>query len=130
MDVVVRRMDFPKDCLGCRLCLHTNRGLFCAGLQKYIGIICGKRQPSCPLDPLYEHGRLIDADKLNYKTVQFYHKELQRSGVPHKVIEDVDIHQAPTVLPSSHLQVRNDCNSIIDIAKAKGIWIEDGEKNE
>ena len=121
MDVVVRGMDFPKDCLDCQLCLHTNKGIFCAGLHKYIGIICGKRQPECPLDPLYEHGRLIDADMLNYKTVQFYHEDLQRPGIRHNVVEDVDIHQAHTVLPPSNLQVRTGCSSIKDMAVQKGI---------
>ena len=55
MGIYIPRMEMPTDCCTCKLRFATG----CCG-----SLPANMRHPACPLVPVPEHGRLIDADSL------------------------------------------------------------------
>ena len=62
MSILIKGMDLPKGCLSCDFCNPFVEEPYCRRLmQRANGVT---RLPACPLIPIPDHGRLIDADKL------------------------------------------------------------------
>lgn len=65
MSILIKGMEIPKSCYFCPM---TNDGFYlCKANNPYRQLEddCEERRPSwCPLVPVPEHGRLIDADSL------------------------------------------------------------------
>ena len=79
MSVYIKDMEMPKSCEDCRFC--ENDGVpWCCVMRRYIDEI------SCPLIPVPEHGRLIDADAL--------------IATERETFEDYHISEAPTIIPA------------------------------
>ena len=79
MSVYIRGMEMPKDWYSCPF----SNGA--AGCKLQDNIVCAKvyKEHTCPLIPVPDHGRLIDADKL-----------------PWYLVDARDILDAPTVIPA------------------------------
>lgn len=106
MSVLVKGMEMPKNCNVCnfhmlRFCCAADKDL----AEKDTRPLIERRPESCPLVPVPEHGRLIDADKLHEAT---YHRAFEtdddtmwQSGcwVRYRAIEQVQDNQ-PTVIPA------------------------------
>lgn len=68
MSVLIKGMEMPKRCGGCP-CFHAENPMYCQAVKadknKKIIAPYGKPRPDwCPLVPVPDHGRLIDADAL------------------------------------------------------------------
>ena len=74
MSVLIKGMEMPHSCIGCRFCEHGSINewdLYCGINHKHIGnwddkhINNGWRRPDCPLVEVpTPHGPLVDADAL------------------------------------------------------------------
>ena len=107
MGVYIKGMEMPTNCLGCRfLELSPEHGDFCV-LTKQVHFRFKNRPNDCPLVPVPDHGRLIDADAL--KTM--WDDEIAR--LLEKGIEYLDYHvstlfsdfkndadKMPTIIPA------------------------------
>lgn len=74
MSVLIKGMEMPKNCHECRL--YEGDIYYCSAADKEIDILDsseGKCQ-FCPLVPVPQHGRLIDADALRAK---MYHEAFE-----------------------------------------------------
>lgn len=62
MSVLVKGMEIPKSCRDCGI---EQEGFWCGALDGYQNTRCftNERREDCPLVPVPEHGRLIDADE-------------------------------------------------------------------
>lgn len=99
-DLLIKGMEMPESCADCyfkyvMLNTHVKCELFG---RKFLEINETGRLPDCPLVPVEEHGRLIDADELKFW--------LRESYVPcildsYKYVIDDDINEAPTIIPAS-----------------------------
>lgn len=79
MSVLIKGMEMPKSCFYCPfrekinpddyVCLALNREF-----EETFTLIAGKRHRSCPLVPVPDHGRLIDAYALS-EMLEKYKKE-------------------------------------------------------
>ena len=65
MSVYIRGMEMPPSCCACNLCTKYlfETPPFCDVTMKRIKD-WSKRSDDCPVIPVPDHGRLIDADKL------------------------------------------------------------------
>ena len=94
--VYIKGMAMPTDCIHCRfrgfggiqnekvVCSFTGRNAFINTVERF---------DDCPLVPVPDHGRLIDADALKEN---WFLTELGN-----KVIEVQEIDAAPTIIPAS-----------------------------
>lgn len=68
MSIYIKGMEMPKSCWSCPFSVHhdpdTDRCLITGMLYETTWARFSDRQPACPLVPVPEHGRLIDADAL------------------------------------------------------------------
>lgn len=69
MGIYIKGMKLPPTCFFCPFRNKTNPDdVFCLALnvefEETYALITGKRYKDCPLIPVPDHGRLIDADKL------------------------------------------------------------------
>lgn len=69
MSILIKGMEIPKSCKDCKVYEPMDNGcwgFFCALAGKCLGekedILSDGRDADCPLVPVPEHGRLIDAD--------------------------------------------------------------------
>lgn len=77
MGVYIKGMDMPTDCIFCPM--FHGAWTMCSVLNKTTGV--RGRPDDCPLVPVPDHGRLIDADK-----------------IPERYVEVRDL--APTIIPA------------------------------
>lgn len=113
MSVLIKGMEMPHSCVGCRFCEHGSINewdLYCGIDNKHIGnwddkhINNGWRRPDCLLVEVpTPHGHLIDADALHKAT---YHRAFETDGdtkwqsgcwVRYRAIEQVQDSQ-PTII--------------------------------
>jgi hypothetical protein len=89
MAVLIEGMEMPKSCKECKFWSITS----C--IASYQG------EKSCPLIKVQEpHGRLIDADALNY-TMLYKENWMRGTGVEAPAVWRKDIDAAPTIIPAS-----------------------------
>ena len=66
MSVIIKGMEMPKNCVECKLSDHISP-TECPIYSIEKGDYWDKRYKYCPLVEIPPHGRLIDADALDYK---------------------------------------------------------------
>lgn len=93
MSVYIKGMEMPKKCIHCELQTYGLCGVQC---DKDISraVMDSVRDTDCPLIPVPDHGRLIDADalkKMHHWTDDYYEIEY---------VEVEDIDAAPTIIPA------------------------------
>ena len=110
MDILIKGMEMPKSCNGCKLATHyfTNthkvRCFINAEMREAEDI---ESRPSwCPLVELPEHGRLIDADALKNSVADMRMEKPLRNGAK-QVIEIGElfgriIDDAPTIVEANN----------------------------
>lgn len=101
-DIVIHGMDVPKLCCECPLKESMyDVGYICLPRKEPIKVNHHKGiDDACPLLPLPEgHGRLIDADKLNY-TMLYKENWMRGTGVEAPAIWKSDIDAADTIVPA------------------------------
>ena len=65
MDVLIKNMEMPSSCVGCKLVQRYRYSDECQYLHKKIAH--NGRLKYCPLVEVPKHGRLVEADKLQAK---------------------------------------------------------------
>lgn len=106
MSVYIKGFEMPKSCNECRFFVDA----WCYALEvddwrnAYNKPQEGKRLDGCPLIPVPDHGRLIDADAL-------FKKARYRMGIKPGGIDEVeafiraaDLLDAPTIIPAEEGQ--------------------------
>lgn len=94
MSILIRGMEMPKNCKSCRFCGFGGRTgelnvcMFTGESQPTLSV---ERMSKCPLIELQPHGRLIDADKIEY--VQ------SENGCLDDYAYRYDISEMPTIIP-------------------------------
>lgn len=106
--IYIPGIDMPKSCNECRFFVDA----WCYALEvddwrnAYNKPQEGKRLDGCPLIPVPDHGRLIDADALlRHKGVRDYKYDYETGNV-YVEIDDIcgAIDNAPTVIPAEEGQ--------------------------
>ena len=70
MSVYIKGMEMPTGCLSCDFCNPFVEEPYCRRLmQRAKG---AARLPNCPLIPVPDHGRLIDADEADSRYVPYF----------------------------------------------------------
>ena len=109
MSVYIKGMEMPKSCFECKLLDYTDtykcRVRF-ESLAREHGINIS-RPDWCPLIPVPDHGRLIDADALVHS---YYHAPSFHNLC--KAIND-----APTIIPADHI---GDANEMVADKEGEG----------
>lgn len=101
MSVLIKGMEMPKSCFDCTMESVCNRwALHDAEWQKT------NRDEDCPLVPVPEHGRLIDADTLTKMCQEMQSIEWNNKASPYSWAYayesfESDIDNAPTIIPAS-----------------------------
>ena len=96
MNILIKGMEMPKDCIKCPFCLFADGQWKCLvdGSHADFGGTC--RPQRCPLVPVQKHGRLIDAD--------WVRNDIDEKR-PGRIYEDAwaltIIEYAPTIIPAS-----------------------------
>ena len=100
MSVLIRGVEMPKSCRACHLKMNCDdcEGLecVCVPLHQQIGylddLLTDKCRDDCPLIPVPEHGRAIDADELKtaFPCGESVRTECVRATIDH----------APTIIPA------------------------------
>ena len=62
MSILIKGMEMPKNCEECAIKSWDTEDYVCP--FSGVSTLCISRQDDCPLIPVPEHGRLIDADAL------------------------------------------------------------------
>ena len=91
----------PKCCGMCNAFFEKGDGFSCTITDTEVERLWYKRNKDCPLVEIpSKHGDLIDRDSLQKQShvIEEYHPELQRQGVPKKVIYIEDVVKAPTII--------------------------------
>ena len=94
MSVLIKGMEMPQNCYWCPLrasCVFR--------------IYLEERPYDCPLIPVPDHGRLIDADALHYSRVAIWHNDSTMPmggyvGGMNAVVMSAEINNAPTIIPA------------------------------
>ena len=98
MGVYAKDMKMPKSCLSCPLQGGTAD---CRLTQKTYNWGLSERPSDCPLVPVPEHGRLIDADALErdvQKRLLICDKNDNQFQRPYEVMRAIAL--APTIIPA------------------------------
>ena len=73
MDILIKGMEMPKYCRGCRFESSSIHGQYCIVTKRHTRLDDNeygiKRHISCPLVALPEHGNLIDGDKASTQII-------------------------------------------------------------
>ena len=99
MSILIKDMEMPKSCMNCIFCGFAGANCELAlcqitgNAQKHIPY---SKMPDCPLVSVPPHGRLIDADELEY------HADNVRDpmGRTEKTVMWEKIKAAPTIIPA------------------------------
>ena len=100
MSILIKGMEMPKTCYDCHLCEQTDyyASPYCRVSDDddmmSINEIRAKRRDNCPLIPVPDHGRLIDADAL-LEDIRKHSASYFADDFAH---EWVDV--APTIIPA------------------------------
>ena len=96
MSILIRDMEMPKNCAECKMwciceCLNDFEDFesICYAVED--GDLV--RDKNCPLIELPPHGRLIDADRIEYENVYF-----EDVGESYEIVGKDDINELPTVI--------------------------------
>lgn len=93
-DVLIRNMKLPENCDDCEYEFACGYGQHIDGYKMLKG-----RPERCPFIILPPHGRLIDADALNYKML-YKENWMRGTGVEAPAVWKKDIEDAPTIIPA------------------------------
>ena len=97
MGVYIKGMKMPKGCASCPLYNDECFGAYkCEAAQSWGSDT--ERASGCPLVPVPKHGRLIDADALEYEEA-YLNGHYELGDV--EIVTRKDIESAPTVIPAS-----------------------------
>ena len=99
MGIYIRGMEMPKSCDTCPMNLRDLVGQLCCRAESCI-VLRKKNQERpdwCPLVPVPPHGRLIDADALNY-TMLYKEDWMRGTGIEALAVWKNDIENAPTII--------------------------------
>lgn len=101
MGIYIKGTEMPTSCFYCPFREKVNPDDYvCMALNKEFeetfSLIVGKRHKDCPLVPVPDHGRLIDADALEYRADNVR----DPMGRTEKTVMWRYIQNAPTVVPS------------------------------
>ena len=106
MSVLIKGMKMPQNCMLCPFCVEEAdpaNGEMCMVTGTLMPPCTRERLDNCPLVPVPEHGRLIDADKLindgEYHEVPIFDTDGSWDDNI-KCIEVDDIVNAPTIIPA------------------------------
>ena len=107
MSVLIKGMEMPGSCYYCPFAdgswgyspPHKKRCLISGKDMPVDERYVQKNQPVCPLVPVPPHGRLIDADKLDYSNTDL---------LGNHIVYMVDIEDAPTIIPASTAEEKVD----------------------
>ena len=105
MGVYITGMEMPKNCEECQ-CSYWTEGVhhdYCQAVGYDTEIHYGEkdRPQWCPLIEIPEpHGRLIDADALNYSML-YKENWMRGTGIEAPAVWRKDIDAAPTIIPAS-----------------------------
>lgn len=111
MSTLIKGMEMPTSCFYCPFHEKVNPDDYvCMALNKEFeetfSLIVGKRHKDCPLIPVPEHGRLIDADALDDILADQSEDAYNRTHAPRSweralsAMRDY-LDGAPTVIPAS-----------------------------
>ena len=99
MGIYIKGIEMPKSCESCP-CKTADAfgGLGCQATG-YIPLRKANqdRPDNCPLVPVPPHGKLIDADTLNY-TMLYKENWMSRTGVEALAVWKKDIDASPTII--------------------------------
>ena len=98
-------IEMPRCCNKCPLFVYEGIGICVCRVLPAIedGEILKpwkNRRKECPLKAVQEHGRLIDADALNY-TMLYKENWMSGTGVEAPAVWKKDIDASPTIIPAS-----------------------------
>ena len=107
MKLYVEEKDMPPNCAECKAEGHYENsygdeyGFFCPfGYKAYTsGTRDTKRLDNCPLIPVPEHGKLIDADTLGMTDFEIVMCNGDYKELAKMILEKIE--NAPTVIPAS-----------------------------
>jgi len=94
MGVYIKGMEMPTNCMLCPLCVEEAdpaNGEMCMVTGTLMPPCTRERLDNCPLVPVPQHGRLIEADRLK----EVFHRNVA-SGEAFDQLIDI----APTILPA------------------------------
>ena len=99
MSILIKGMEMPENCASCDIACGFYLDL---GVDGLLSKICRteSRRPDCPLVPVPEHGRLIDADNIGLTDFEII---LCQKGNPFKNALEMlleKIENAPTIIPA------------------------------
>ena len=81
MDIIIKDMDMPKNCWNCPMIQVMTGKRYCGKTLSDIKDSAIKL-PDCPLIEIpTPHGRLIDADKLEYELCEFGHYKVDKAEI-------------------------------------------------
>lgn len=104
--IYIHGAQFPSNCRECKLCKPYGcvGDCYCMWLGEYftnnVKPPYKERPDECPLIPVPDHGRLIDADKIGLTDFEII---MCQQGNPHKnALESLleKLEKAPTVIPT------------------------------
>lgn len=108
MSVLIKGMEMPARCRACGFAGYGGKNFelnVCLFTGKSQPTLSPERMPDCPLFPVPDHGRLIDADALitvfrEMESIDWNNKAAPYSwAYAYESIED-DIDNAPTIIPA------------------------------
>ena len=96
MSVYIHGMEMPKACVyrengHFMTCPLYDIDGYCGALEREAKHDLETKLCDCPLVPVPDHGRLIDADKLDYSNTDL---------LGNHIVYMVDIEDAPTIIPA------------------------------
>ena len=109
--IYIPGMEMPKRCLACQLnydscaCILTGSRYYKHGVEFDPG---EERLPDCPLIPVPNHGRLVDADALIEKIIEQENNDYNINHTPRNwarafcAFEEVAL-DAPTIIPGEEV---------------------------
>lgn len=108
MSVYIKGMEMPKMCGICMCYNADDDGAYCFLSSDINGVSFYAKPRDCPLIPVPDHGRLIDADELITKDNKDYEAALDATTTVatksmimwiHEQMQSV-ISEAPTIIPA------------------------------
>ena len=108
--IYIKGMEMPTSCGDCELCAcyvyeDGTEEYYRCPITMYPIHDFDERHEHCPLVPVPDHGRLIDADALHYSRVAIWHNDSTMPmggyvGGMNAVVMSAEINNAPTIIPA------------------------------
>lgn len=111
MSVYIKDMEMPRGCASCKISRRNGKKMICPFIWKcewdiHDPVSADHRLDGCPLIPVPDHGRLIDADALRQA---MYHEAFETDSpmqkwdsgcwIRYKMFERME-ESAPTIIPA------------------------------